>query len=69
MEAIRLTEGNPSDGEWLYDLYKMVMMSCIEAAWGWDEEFQFNGFNRHLNPAGWKIIRLNSEKIGGFVLK
>jgi ribosomal protein S18 acetylase RimI-like enzyme len=68
MKEFQLTEGKSSDREWLYDLYKMTMLPFIEATWGWDEEFQNNGFNKYLKPADWKIITVDNEKVGGFVL-
>jgi hypothetical protein len=44
MNGFQLSEGNNSDREWLYALYKKAMFSCIEATWGWDESFQADGF-------------------------
>lgn len=68
MKGFQLTEGKSSDRGWLYDLYKKAMLSCIKATWGWDEKFQINGFNNNLKPTDWKIIKINNEEVGGFVL-
>ncbi len=68
MNGFQLNDGKQSDREWLYDLYKKAMKPCIEATWGWDEEFQTNGFNKDLKPTDWKIIRNKDEEVGGYVL-
>jgi ribosomal protein S18 acetylase RimI-like enzyme len=69
MKEFQLVDGKTSDGEWLFNLYQEAMLSCIEATWGWDDEFQSNGFSNNLKPTDWKIIRNGNERIGGFVLK
>jgi len=62
-------DGKTSDKEWLYNLYQNAMKPCIKATWGWNEEFQSNGFDNNLKPTDWKIIKNGLERIGGFVLK
>ena len=64
-----MVDGETFDREWLYHLYQHAMKPCIEATWGWDEEFQSKGFDIHLKPAYWKIIVNNLDRIGAFVLK
>lgn len=68
MKGFQLINGKSSYRDWLYDLYKRTMKPSIEATWGWDEEFQSNGFNKNLKPTDWKIIKNDIEEIGGFVL-
>ena len=68
MKDYHLRGGTQSDRAWLYALYCKTMRSCIEATWGWDEEFQVAGFSNNLMPESWKIISNNFGDIGGFVL-
>lgn len=69
MKEFQLMDGKTSDKEWLYNLYQNAMKPCIKATWGWNEEFQSNGFDNNLKPTDWKIIKNGLERIGGFVLK
>ncbi len=69
MKGYQLRNGTQSDKTWLYELYCKTMKPCIEATWGWDEEFQFTGFNENLSPVSWAIINSKLGDIGGFVLK
>jgi len=69
MKEFQLIDGKTFDREWLYNLYQNAMKPCIEATWGWNEEFQNNGFDNNLKPTDWKIINDGIERIGGFVLK
>jgi len=69
MKEFQLMDGKTPDREWLYNLYQNAMRSCIDATWGWNEEFQSNGFDNNLKPTDWKIIKNDIERIGGFVLK
>lgn len=69
MKEFQLIDGKTFDREWLYKLYQDAMKPCIEATWGWDEEFQSNGFDNNLKPIDWKIINEGIERIGGFVLR
>ncbi|PCJ12634.1 MAG: hypothetical protein COB04_17505 [Gammaproteobacteria bacterium] len=64
-----LRSGSQADKDWLYDLYCRTMRPCIEATWGWDEEFQSNEFNSNLAPICFLIIVFDGENIGGFCLK
>lgn len=57
-----------SDKEWLYTLYCSTMRKYIEKTWGWDEEFQKNGFKTNLHPTKFKIIVVNGNEVGAYVI-
>ncbi|WFP48935.1 GNAT family N-acetyltransferase [Methylomonas sp. EFPC3] len=68
IKDLLLSDGLPADAEWLFDLYRQSMRDCVEATWGWDEDFQKSGFNQNLKPSDWQVIWLGEHRIGGFVL-
>ena len=45
------------------------MKPCIEATWGWNEDFQVSGFSLNLAPSTFRIIIIDDQDIGGFCLK
>ncbi len=63
-----LIDGKPTDAEWLFALYRQSLQPYIEVTWGWDEDFQQRGFNQNLKPTDWRVIWLDEQRIGGFVL-
>lgn len=69
MKGYELRDGKQEDFDWLYELYCKTMMPSIQATWGWDEQFQRNGFINNLNPANWKIVSSSIDDVGGFVLE
>ena len=40
------------------------MKPVIDSAFGWDEEFQSNGFHSHLQPEWFFWVHMHSEKVG-----
>ena len=61
MVNFKLRNGRQSDKEWLYNLYCRTMRSCIEATWGWNEEFQADGFSLTLHQEPLKLLQLSSK--------
>lgn len=57
-----------SDEEWLYTLYCSTMRTYIEKTWGWDEDFQKDGFKTNLHPTKFTIIVVNGNGVGAYVL-
>ncbi len=68
IEGLLLSDGLPTDAEWLFELYRKSMQLYVEATWGWDEDFQQRGFSQNLKPSDWRVIWLGEHRIGGFVL-
>ncbi|OAI09768.1 hypothetical protein A1507_04355 [Methylomonas koyamae] len=68
IEDLLLSDGKPTDAEWLFVLYRQSMQPYVEASWGWDEDFQQRGFIQNLKPTDWRVIWLDEHRIGGFVL-
>ncbi len=65
---IRIRNGNYLDSKWLYDLYCSTMKTYVEETWGWDEEFQRNGFIKKLPPEKFCIIAKNGADIGAYFI-
>ena len=64
--AIR--QGVIADEEWLYKLYSSTMRAYIEQTWGWDEEFQRNGFQANLHPTKFQIVIVNDADVGAYLV-
>ncbi len=45
------------------------MHDFINAAWGWNELFQREGFRTNLPGKGFKILDQNEERVGGYHLQ
>ena len=58
-----------SDKKWLYDLYRTTLRDYIDKTWGWDEVFHKNQFETNLLPTKFKIIMVNNEDVGAYLLK
>ena len=63
MEA-KLRRGDTSDETWLFQLFKTTMQDHIEAAWGWEELLQKEGFLTSLPARNFRILDLGSDKVG-----
>ena len=63
---IEIRDGSSSDSEWLYALYCSTMKIHIEKMWGWDEEFQRNGFFKNLPSEQFHIVVKNGEDTGAY---
>jgi len=69
VDGFQLRSGEQKDSEWLWDLYRQSMEDYVTVAWGWDEEFQRDGFAEHLGFNHWIIVRYKHRDLGGYVLK
>ncbi len=56
------------DANWLFAIYRSTMKPNIDAAWGWDEEFQRNAFKQHLPLTDWTVIVQNQQALGGYIV-
>jgi len=68
MTTIKFETGNSCDHSWLFSIYEQSLRPCIEKSWGWNDEYQHDGFKKNLSPEKWMIINTDSRRIGGFVL-
>ncbi len=65
---IKIRNGKSSDSKRLYDLYCSTMKTYVEETWGWDEDFQRNGFIKKLPPEKFCIIVKNGADIGAYFI-
>ena len=64
----RSRQGVIADKEWLYKLYYSTMHKYIEQTWGWDEEFQRNGFQTNLHPTKFRIVIVNDDDVATYLV-
>lgn len=58
-----IRRGRSSDEQWLFQLFKSTMQDFIDAAWGWQELFQKEGFVTSLPAKNFFILESNDEPI------
>ncbi len=61
-------QGVIADKKWLYKLYCSTMRAYIEQTWGWDEEFQRKGFQTNLHPTKFRIVIVNDNDVGAYLV-
>lgn len=66
--GMQIRQGSKSDEGWLYQLYCATMRVHIEKTWGWDEQFQRNGFIKHLSPEKFKIVVVKGNDAGAYLV-
>ena len=67
--GLQLRGGEEKDSDWLFEVYRHSMQPYVHAAWGWDEDSQREGFEKHLSASSWIIVRYKNRDLGGYVLK
>ena len=60
-----LRQALPDDCEFLFDTYKLTLREHVEWAWGWDEDFQRNGFWTHHPIRDFQMILVEGQRAGG----
>lgn len=60
--------GKASDEIWMFDLFRRTMQHYIEAAWGWDEQLQREGFLTSLPIRQFQLLESREQLMGGFHL-
>ena len=65
---MQIRHGTQSDENWLYQLYCLTLRAPIEKTWGWDEQFQRNGFKSNLAPEKFNIIVVNGVDTGAYLV-
>lgn len=62
-DAALLRRGERSDESWLFNLFKSTLQDYIDAAWGWEELLQKEGFVTSLPARGFQILQQGAENI------
>lgn len=60
----QLRRGERKDESWLFQLFKTTMQDYIDAAWGWEELLQKEGFITSLPAPNFQILHLGDSNIG-----
>lgn len=68
LEATHFRRGTADDEQWLFQLFRTTMQQHIDAAWGWEELLQREGFVTSLPPRGFWILVFRGETIGSYHL-
>lgn len=68
LEAISFRRGAAADEQWLFNLFRTTMQHYIDAAWGWEELLQREGFVTSLPARGFHILEYHGEPIGSYHL-
>jgi hypothetical protein len=63
-KQISLRPGTPEDSDFLYDLHRAAMQQYVAQTWDWDEAWQRNYFQQHINPAECQIITFQGKDVG-----
>ncbi len=63
LEKLHIRRGDRGDEEWLYRLFKATMQNYIDAAWGWEELLQKEGFTTSLPARNFTVLELNGRAI------
>lgn len=58
-----IRRGKNSDEAWLFQLFKKTMQDYIDAAWGWEELLQKEGFTTSLPARNFTILELDRQSI------
>ncbi len=65
---LTIRRGENSDAAWLFQLFKKTMQDQIDAAWGWEELLQKEGFTTTLPARGFTILELGKQPIASLHL-
>ncbi|MCG8415282.1 MAG: GNAT family N-acetyltransferase [Pseudomonadales bacterium] len=62
--ASLIRRGEASDETWLFNLFKTTMRDYIDAAWGWEELLQKEGFVTSLPAKNFSVLEAENTPIG-----
>ena len=68
LEDTHFRRGTAGDEQWLFELFRTTMQHHIDAAWGWEELLQHEGFITSLPPRGFWVLEFRCETIGSYHL-
>jgi ribosomal protein S18 acetylase RimI-like enzyme len=69
MDNLEFRQGTKGKKEWLWTLYRSTLKEHVDNAWGWDENFQFESFNKYLRVEEFCLIYQNNKPVGGYLLQ
>lgn len=68
LDSVQFRRGKPDDEEWLFKLFRETMQQHIDAAWGWEELLQREGFVTTLPARGFQILYNAQHRLGNYYL-
>lgn len=69
MTAFSLRAASELDRDLIFETFKLSMREYVEWAWGWDEEFQRNGFWKNLPVEKFNIVCVAGQEAGAFYVE
>jgi ribosomal protein S18 acetylase RimI-like enzyme len=69
MAAFSLSPASEEDKDFIFETFKLSMREYVEWAWGWDEEFQRNGFWKNLPIEKFRLILVAGQAAGAFYVE
>lgn len=65
-DKLTLRRGQHEDQDWLFELFRDTMQDYIDAAWGWDELLQREGFNTSLPTTSFQVLELAGKAVASY---
>jgi GNAT superfamily N-acetyltransferase len=69
MLSVDLRTATNEDQDFLFESYKVTLKPYVEWAWGWEEAFQRDSFQKHFPIAQFKVISINGSDAGGLYVE
>jgi ribosomal protein S18 acetylase RimI-like enzyme len=69
MVEFSLLNAFEDDKEFIFETFKTTMREYVAWAWGWDEEYQRNGFWTHLPVQNFKLVYVAGSKAGALYVE
>lgn len=69
MTVFSLLAASEHDKDFIFEVFKVSMQKYVEWAWGWDEQFQCNGFWKNFPVDKFKIICIARKRAGAFYVE
>lgn len=63
---IIIRQGEETDQDWLYQMFRTTLHNYIDDAWGWDELLQREGFLTSLPAKQFQVLEVDKVKTGSF---
>lgn len=64
-----LRSATENDQAFKFEAFKVTMREYVEWAWGWDEEFQSQGFWNNLSVEKFKVVCLDQQPVGALYIE
>jgi len=69
MATFSLLPASEHDKDFIFEAFKLSMREYVEWAWGWNEEFQLNGFWTNLPVQKFKLICVAGQTAGALYVE